>query len=325
MITKFTLFERKGDYQLYHKTMGMDTMYSIIMMGYIKAGSEFDCPLRKSVISDWDYGKYKAISATRSFTYMGLPALELDVEKISDNYRIIPFSENPDFHLSFIDLEGSGKGGGLSGGHEGGGYGKMKRGKNPNLTTHQNAIRSKSKGAGKLYWRVKTDKCASDFNISEELILADKLDVSKYVKTIYISKESKKFENLVKKKYPHIEVVVLTGYGEPYIKTKKVKNYQPQITKKKEIITNIETLEFTIRWEIGLTIKIKTKNGIGFIHNNTKFIILVDDENPNELSYYMITKDMLDNGDRSKDVKVINTPESIMNAIKKLSSVHVTT
>lgn len=27
MVTKFAIFERKGDYQLYHKTMNMGTMY----------------------------------------------------------------------------------------------------------------------------------------------------------------------------------------------------------------------------------------------------------------------------------------------------------
>lgn len=58
--------------------------YSIINDGYIKAGDEFDSPLRTSVLPNWEHGKYKAISATRSFTYMGLPALELDVGKISD-------------------------------------------------------------------------------------------------------------------------------------------------------------------------------------------------------------------------------------------------
>ena len=92
MITKFALFERKGDYTLYHKTMGEDTLFKILNDGYIKASGDFDFEVRKNVISDWKPRKCKIISATRSFPYMGLPALELNVEKISDRYRIIPFS-----------------------------------------------------------------------------------------------------------------------------------------------------------------------------------------------------------------------------------------
>lgn len=207
MITKFALFERKGNYNLYHKT---NDLFSILKDGYIKAGSDFDTTLRKNVITDWKPKKYKIISATRNFNYMDFPSLELDVEKISDNYKIIPFSENPDFYLAFLDdsLGGENK------------YGNMKPSNIPHMTSFQNKIRSKSKGAGELYWRTKTDKDSMDFGISEELILADKLDVDKYVKNIYMSHRDNKIEKLVKKKYPHINIIVL-GWDHKLIHTKQ--------------------------------------------------------------------------------------------------------
>ncbi len=82
------------------------------------------------------------------------------------------------------------------------------------MTAFQNQIRSKSKGSGKLFWRVKTDKYNMDFGISEELILTDKLDVGKYVKRIFIGDYynlyNKKLEykkvKKIKEKYPNIEI-----------------------------------------------------------------------------------------------------------------------
>ena len=103
----YQIFERKGNYQLFHKTSSLMT---ILRDGYIRCGGGekddaqfWNCFIRQSVLPHWkkDDPKFKTISATRNFYYFGLPALELDVEKISDKYRIIPFSENPDFYLDF--------------------------------------------------------------------------------------------------------------------------------------------------------------------------------------------------------------------------------
>ena len=94
---------------------------------------------------------------------------------------------------------------------------KLKKGSNKNLGSLQNMVRSKSKNAGKSYWRVKTDRGAFDFNIAEEIILTDKLDVSKYVKRIILQKSNWDYKNkniieLVNEKYPHIEVVEVDRY-----------------------------------------------------------------------------------------------------------------
>jgi hypothetical protein len=103
----FTLFERKSDYQLFHKTE-YEKLLKILKDGYIISGGNeednyWDVAIRKNVFPNWEKGKYKTISATRNLNYFGLPALELNVEKISDRYKIIPYIENPDFYLELDD------------------------------------------------------------------------------------------------------------------------------------------------------------------------------------------------------------------------------
>lgn len=200
MITKFLLFERKGNYQLFHKTQSLD---SIIKSGYIIAGGDdeerpisWDVPIRKEIFPNMDKHGPKTISATRNLDYMSLPALELDVEKISDRYKIIPYSENPDFYLDFSKKHTIAP-------------------LNKNLTVLQRQLRSKD--AGELYWRPKTNKRSDDYGIAEEIIVADKLDVEKYVKRIILNKYNKEYEKLIKKKYPNIEVVIIDksrGYSD---------------------------------------------------------------------------------------------------------------
>lgn len=201
----FKIFERKGNYQLFHKT-GESDLIKILKGGYIIAGGDdkdnvgstaWDSELRRNVIRNWEKGKFPTISATRNLDFMGLPALELDVEKISDNYKILPYIENLDYYLDY----------------------KGEPTKNKNISNFQNLIRSKSKNAGKAYWKVKTNK-GFDFGISEELIIAKKLDVSKYVKRIilnvnsfyYSGNSNDKIKKLVKEKYPHIEIIELDNH-----------------------------------------------------------------------------------------------------------------
>lgn len=218
-LESYQLFERKGNYQLFHKTGSLITLRSIIESGYIICGGgdddEFNFwnfTIRKNIFPNWKKGdtKFKTISATRNLNYLDFPALELDVEKISDKYKIIPFSENPDYYLdSFGDKSSF--------------LGKSSANltpapKNKNLDYHQRQLRSTSAKAGYQYWRVKTDKGVMDYGISEEVILTDRLDVGKYVKRIMLSKEgaNKEIIKLIKEKYPHIEVLELgrsDGYG----------------------------------------------------------------------------------------------------------------
>lgn len=195
-INSYKIFERKGNYQLFHKTFDLE---SILDDGYIKSGgkdneSYWDMPIRKNVIHNWERGKFPTISVTRNLGYRGVPALELDVEKISDNYKIIPYMENPDYYL---DFKGN----------------KLEPTKNKNIDDFQNQVRSKTKNAGKEYWKQKTDKGSFDFDIAEEIILAKKLDVSKYVKRIIVRHLNSTLKNILEDKYPHIEVVVLDKYS----------------------------------------------------------------------------------------------------------------
>lgn len=224
------MFERKGNYQLFHKTGNLD---SILRDGYIIAGGKqeddeyaakwWDFAVRKNVISNWEQNKgdkFITISATRNLDYFGLPALELDVEKISDKYKILPFSENPDYYLTDFEEDK-----------------ELKPIKNSHLNYTQKLLRAKSKYANKKYWNVKTDKGDSDFGISEELILTDKLDISKYVKRIILQKDNyvrnKDFIKIINEKYPNIEVVEIERWKHiGYIDIKKELRDKEQNKKK---------------------------------------------------------------------------------------------
>lgn len=221
-LESFKLFERKNNYQLFHKTKALE---KILKSGYIIAGGDetdsfpwWNFDVRKNVISNWKENKFISISATRNLHYFGLPALEFDVEKLSDKYKILPFSENPDYYLDFDQK-------------------KMKPNQNKKFGYFQNRLRTKTKEAGELYWRVKTDKGAMDYGISEEIILTDKIDISKYVKRIILDTPYNEFDStnnniikLIHEKYPNIEVVEINVDG----KTKK-SGYYKYISVKKEL------------------------------------------------------------------------------------------
>jgi hypothetical protein len=205
-LQSFKIFERKGNYQLFHKT---DNLIEILESGYIIAGGKksdifWDIQLRKNVISNWEEGKFLSISATRNLDYMYLPALELDVEKISDKYKIIPYIENLDYYLDFDDN-------------------KLEPNINKNLGKIQNKLRSKSKNSGEEYWKIKTKKNIFDFGIAEEIIITNKLDVSKYVKRIILEKSrsgNRTVIDIVNKKYPHIEIIEIDN-SKGYVNIKK--------------------------------------------------------------------------------------------------------
>lgn len=232
-LLEYKIFERKGNYQLFHKTSNLK---GIITSGNIICGGDegdviwWNVELRKNVFPNWkkDDKKFKTISATRNLDYINLPALELDVEKISDKYRIVPFSENPDFYLDF-------KGDKWGNSNKEKSY---KPNKNKNLTKFQNQLRSKN--AGELYWRTKTDIHAWDYGIAEELILTDKLDVGKYVKRIILDKNGYKNKDLIKlinKKYPHIEVVEIEkGKGSRSFNYMDVKKASTELQNQKELV-----------------------------------------------------------------------------------------
>jgi hypothetical protein len=89
-------------------------------------------------------------------------------KKFSSDFKIIPFSENPDFYL---DLQ------------------KIHKLKFKNKEDLKKVLRFKE--YNDIYWKVKTDKNHDDFDIAEELIVADKIDIKKYVKKV-IKKDYKR-------------------------------------------------------------------------------------------------------------------------------------
>jgi hypothetical protein len=122
----------------------------------------FDSPLRWNVA-----GKVPIISATRNFDTAkryGAVIFEFDMLKLSSRFKIIPFCENPDYYLDYMKLNK---------GCEGGGDESLKK-----------ILRDKK--YGKLFWKIKTDRGHFDYGICEELIIAEEIDIRKYVKKIYL-------------------------------------------------------------------------------------------------------------------------------------------
>lgn len=208
ILLPYELFERKGNYQLYR---GDDDITEQLETGYILGNQEWDSPIRRNIGIEGD-----TISSTRNFNYCHKffnIITEFDVEKISDNYKIVPFCENPDFWVDRLPQKK-----GLSG-FFGGGQG---------LT--YDPFNLKKKKYGEIYWKIKTDKNECDFGIAEELIVVKKLDFAKYVKAVYFKYEENENSyviKLLKKKYPNVEIV------NPYdskkfhaFKTKKYKDFK---------------------------------------------------------------------------------------------------
>jgi len=340
-IKEYKIFERKGNYQLFHKTNEY-ALNLIVNSGFIKCGGDsnddeddykwWNYGLRKNVFSDWkqDDKKFKTISATRNLDYLWLPALELDVEKISDKYRIVPFSENPDYYLDFY----GGDDGFASSGEK---YGKMKSRKNPilplknkkKLTNFQNMIRSKSKDAGKLFWRFKTDKDVMDYGIAEELILTDKLDFGKYVKRVILRKdfgnENEKLIKLINKKYPNVEVVEIDRRNSGGFNYMDVKRVSKQKEKEKELALQESKkpipeykkgdyvhLEDDETWTVYQTAKVISLNSNVDLQNNDYYIEAFLKQNNKPVEFWVDDYDI----DRKSTNEEIAELEIIKNAIK---------
>jgi hypothetical protein len=148
----FALNEVKT-YQLY-KGVNVDTFKKIMTDNLIKNDHTFDSGIRKGVI-----GKESAISATRNirtaFDY-GSDIFEFDMLKLSSKYKIKPFCENPDYYLDHPEFD-----------------------ENNPILGNKLAYMLKDKEQSKLYWRIKTDTKHFDFDICEELIVTDEIDISK--------------------------------------------------------------------------------------------------------------------------------------------------
>lgn len=97
--------------------------------------------------------------------------------RLSSRYKIVPICENPDYFIYYKN--------------------NLKDkwntktnlpvdDRNDNMTNRLKVV-SNDKSKSDEYWKVKTDKNAVDFDICEELILTDEIDITKYVKRVYVS------------------------------------------------------------------------------------------------------------------------------------------
>lgn len=194
---KTTFYEFITESKNYPIFKGVADIKKILKSGYIKDSGDWKSSIRRNM------GVEHGISVSRSFKTAynyGSTILEFDTQKLSDNYKIIPFSENPDYYLGLGDKFDS------------------------NIAKN---IRMKEYGED--YWKVKTDKYSADFGIAEEIILAKEISI-KYIKKAYIIDESSSVIKLLDKHnipYENIE------YSDRYlskIKKKKdrIKTYSQQ-------------------------------------------------------------------------------------------------
>ena len=158
------LIKESKDYILY-KGVNDEVFLSILNDGFIKASDEFNNPMRRNITTK------NVISATRNKNYafqVGRIVLVLNTTKISENFKIIPFCENPDYYLD------------------------LKKMNNLNTET-DNDIKKilRFKEYNDIYWKIKTDTNHDDYGIDEELIVADKLDITKYISYVYVETYSK--------------------------------------------------------------------------------------------------------------------------------------
>lgn len=77
---------------------GVFDLYKILKSNTLKTAGEWETSIRKNI------GVDNGISVTRNLVFAKSygDVIEFDTQKLSDNYKIIPFSENPDFYLWYM-------------------------------------------------------------------------------------------------------------------------------------------------------------------------------------------------------------------------------
>ena len=151
----FKLFEGKN-YQLFRGAHGNEQLEKQLKEGYLSDSGEWESEIRKRL------GIERAISATRNFDYAKnfMPVIEFDLNSLTNNFKVVPFSENLDYFIFY----------------------RQKKGK----INFEKALKEKDKIFNKELWKYKTDRFESDFGIAEELIITDKIPI-KYIKIIYLN------------------------------------------------------------------------------------------------------------------------------------------
>jgi len=189
MIKTFEIFlNESNNYNLYK---GVGELNEILIDGYIKYSGDWDSEIRQNI----GIPKNVGISATRNFGYAIKfeTVIEFDTQKLSDRYKIVPFSENPDFYLSVM-----------------------------NKSTGSIKSMLRDKKYGKEYWDYKTNKKSDDFDIAEEIIIAKEIPI-KYIKKIYLLRSDQIKINLLNKNNIPYEII---SREDTYLSKVKYKNKQ---------------------------------------------------------------------------------------------------
>jgi hypothetical protein len=192
MKTKFAEFIIES--KTYNLYKGVTRLDEILKSGKLKYDNNWETTIRQNM-GIMGIG----ISATRVFSTAlkyGEAIIEFDIEKLSAKYRIIPFSENPDYfiwykkHFSPPDS-----------------YNYVKTGISDNQYND-------------IFWDYKTNKYDPDFNIAEEIILTKEIPI-KYFKKVYLNTDNILLLKLLKSKNIPYEIVDNEHLSEIRHKNKK--------------------------------------------------------------------------------------------------------
>lgn len=195
MKTKFAEFITES--KTYNLYKGVTRLDEILKSGKLKYEDNWETTIRKNM----EIPKGIGISATRMFSTAlkyGEAIIEFDIDKLSVNYRIIPFSENPDYHIWY------------------------KKHFSPPDSDEYVKTGIQDKQYNDIFWDYKTNKHADDFNIAEEIILAREIPI-KYIKKVYLNTDSTIFPRLLKLKNIPFEIIDDAHLSEIKHKKKKKK------------------------------------------------------------------------------------------------------
>jgi hypothetical protein len=192
MKTKFAEFITES--KTYNLYKGVTRLDEILNCGKLKYDDDWETTVRQNM-------GITGISATRIFSTAlkyGEAVIEFDIDKLSANYRIIPFNENPDYFLWY------------------------KTHFSPPDSDEYVETGIHDKQYNDIFWDYKTNKYADDFNIAEEIILAREIPIT-YFKKIYLNTDDTSLIRLLKSKNIPFEIVDNEHLSEIRHKNKKKK------------------------------------------------------------------------------------------------------
>ena len=205
---KTTFIEFITESKNYPIFKGVNNLDLILTSGVFRDSGDYESTIRKNM------GIENGISVTRFFNFAkgyGDTVIEFDTQKLSDKYKIVPFSENPDYHLWYL-------------GDTWQAVIKSKSPKNP-----KNGIKNsiKDKDFDEEYWNYKTNKNAGDFGIAEEIILTKEISI-RYIKKVYLLKKNNKIEKLLdERNIPYEYIDNSTSFSDIKYKDIKGKKLKP--------------------------------------------------------------------------------------------------